>query len=103
MIGNPLKAVMSLDLFLEVIWHTDALFHDEAEEEIRANVIDVNQHLIGMVWGHRLARHQCARSVMEKTLRQIKGWTPGTSAADDESVIARRRGSIRGGQICNDQ
>src|SRR5262245_15296188 len=35
----------------KVDWHTDTLFHDEAEEEIWANVIDIGNHLIGLVSG----------------------------------------------------
>jgi hypothetical protein len=35
----------------EVYWHSNTLFHDEAEEEIWANVIDVGNHLIGVVSG----------------------------------------------------
>src|SRR5262249_34360906 len=35
----------------EVYWHTNTLFHDEAEEEIWANVIDIGNHLIGLVSG----------------------------------------------------
>jgi hypothetical protein len=45
----------------EVDWHTDTLFHDEAEEEIRANVIDIGNHLIGLVsgpTGHRSHKHE---------------------------------------------
>jgi|SRR5262245_47020302 len=30
-------------------WHTNTLFHDEAEEEIWANVTDIGNHLIGLV------------------------------------------------------
>jgi hypothetical protein len=33
----------------EVYWHTETLFHDEAEEEIWGNVIDVRDHLIGLL------------------------------------------------------
>ena len=33
----------------EVDWHTKTLFHDEAEEEIWANVIDIGNRLIGLV------------------------------------------------------
>src|SRR6516225_10486897 len=35
----------------EVYWHTKTLFHDEAEEEIWANVTDIGNHLIGLVSG----------------------------------------------------
>src|SRR5262249_11580101 len=35
----------------KVYWHTKTLFHDEAEEEIWANVIDIGNHLIGLVSG----------------------------------------------------
>jgi hypothetical protein len=34
-----------------VFWHTNTLFHNEAEEEIWANVIDIGNHLIGFVSG----------------------------------------------------
>jgi hypothetical protein len=33
----------------EVYWHTNTLFHDEAEEEVWANVIDIGNHVIGLV------------------------------------------------------
>jgi hypothetical protein len=33
----------------EVYWHSQRTFHDEAEEEIWDNVIDVGNHLIGFV------------------------------------------------------
>ena len=35
----------------QVYWHTNTLFHDEAEEEIWANVTDIGNHLIGIVSG----------------------------------------------------
>jgi len=35
----------------EVYWRTKTLFHDEAEEEIWANVIDIGNYLIGIVSG----------------------------------------------------
>jgi hypothetical protein len=47
----------------EVDWHTKTLFHDEAEEEIWANVIDIGNHLIGLVSGPT-----CRRSHKHKTL-----------------------------------
>ena len=34
-----------------IYWHTNTLFHDEAEEEIWANVTDIGNHLIGIVSG----------------------------------------------------
>ena len=45
----------------EVYWHTKTLFHDEAEEEIWTNVIDIGNHLIGLVsgpTGWRSDKHQ---------------------------------------------
>ena len=35
----------------EVYWHSKITFHDEAEEEIWDNVVDVRNHLIGVVSG----------------------------------------------------
>ena len=54
----------------EVDWHTETLFHDEAEEEIWANVIDIGNHLIGLVsgpTGHRSHKHKTLnREYMER-------------------------------------
>ena len=33
----------------EPYWHTKTTFHDEAEEEIWGDVVDVSEHLIGIV------------------------------------------------------
>ena len=33
----------------EPYWHTDTLYHDEAEEEIRDHIIDIGTHLVGFV------------------------------------------------------
>jgi hypothetical protein len=49
----------------EVDWHTKTLFHDEAEEDIWANVIDIGNHLIGLVSGPT-----CCRSHKHKTLNR---------------------------------
>src|SRR5262245_3007481 len=45
----------------EVYWLTNTLFHDEAEEQIWANVTDVGNHLIGLVTaptGRRSHKHK---------------------------------------------
>jgi hypothetical protein len=45
----------------KVYWHTKTLFHDEAEEEIWTNVIDIGNHLIWLVSGpagHRSHKHK---------------------------------------------
>ena len=52
----------------EVDWHTKTLFHDEAEEEIWANVIDIGNHLIGLVSGPT-----CCRSHKHETLNREYG------------------------------
>jgi hypothetical protein len=54
----------------EVDWHTKTLFHDEAEEEIWANVIDIGNHLIGVVsgpTGHRSHKHKALN-------REYRAW-----------------------------
>ena len=33
----------------EVYWHSETTFHDEAEEEIRDNLVEIDNHLIGFV------------------------------------------------------
>jgi hypothetical protein len=40
----------------EPYWHTDTTFHDEAEEEIWDDVVDVRDHLIDLVFGPRNGR-----------------------------------------------
>jgi hypothetical protein len=40
----------------EVFWHTKTQFHDEAEEQVWAEVIDINNYLIGLVHGPRARR-----------------------------------------------
>ena len=54
----------------KVDWHTKTLFHDEAEEEIWANVIDIGNHLIGLVsdpTGHRSHKHKALN-------REYRAW-----------------------------
>ena len=33
----------------EVYWHSETTFHDEAEEEIRDNLVEIGNHLLGFV------------------------------------------------------
>jgi hypothetical protein len=56
----------------DVFWHNDALFHDEAEEEIRANIIDVNEHLIGVISGPRARPLPRRKELNSRNTDQIK-------------------------------
>lgn len=50
----------------EVCWHSDTLFHDEAEEKVSTDVIDIHDHLVGLVHGpttrrsheHKIQNHE---------------------------------------------
>src|SRR6516165_4012657 len=56
----------------EVYWHTKTLFHDEAEEEILANVTDIGNHLIGLVSGPTGWRSHKHKTLNRKYSARIK-------------------------------
>jgi hypothetical protein len=56
----------------EVYRHTETLFHDEAEEEIWANVIDVRDHLIGLVSGTSTRRSQKHRALYREHRTRVE-------------------------------
>ena len=53
----------------EVYWHSETIFHDEAEEEIWDDVVDVGNHLIGVVPGLKRLR---SRPLTPKLRRAFK-------------------------------
>ena len=70
LIGNLLNADTRSKPTQRFIGIQKTLFHDEAEEEIWANVIDIGNHLIGLVSGPT-----CCRSHKHKTLnREYRAW-----------------------------
>ena len=69
----------------EVYWHSDALFHDEAEEKISTDVIDVDDYLVGVVHGpttrrshkHKMQNHELNTRTQARLLAlKIGGWAP---------------------------
>ena len=60
------KIIANPDCF----WLSKTLFHDEAEEEIWADVINIGKHLIGIVQGPTVARSQRHKELN----RQHKEW-----------------------------
>ena len=56
----------------EVFWHSKTYFHDEAEEEIWDNVVDVGNHLIGVVSGPTIRRSQRAKTLNRRFKNEIE-------------------------------
>jgi hypothetical protein len=64
----------------EVYWHTETLFHNEQEEEIRENVTNINEYLVGLVAGRTNERSQ-----RNKMLNQeYRTWIEVPSIAPEE-------------------
>jgi hypothetical protein len=55
-------------------WHTETTFHDEAEEEIWDDVVDVRSHLIDLVFGPRNGR----LPKINKVVRRVRPLTAKT-------------------------
>jgi len=56
----------------KVYWYTKTLFHDEAEEAIWANVIDIGNHLIGLVSGPAGDRSHKHKTLNREYMAQIE-------------------------------
>ena len=76
----------------QVYWHTNTLFHDEAEEEIWANVTDIGNHLIGIVsrsYGLAFAQTQNANSQIQgadRTQGAVRSTIAAARTADNVFV-----------------
>ena len=76
---QSLKTRYKIKCNTEVFWLTDTIFHDEAEEEMFDDVIDVGDHLIEVVSGptvrrshrHRILNREHRRAI-EARLQQIE-------------------------------
>ena len=55
----------------KVFWLNNTLFHDEAEEEVWDNVVDIGNHLIGLVCGPTVARSHKHKTLNRKRRTQI--------------------------------
>ena len=77
---QSLEARYKIKCNTEVFWLTDTIFHDEAEEEIFDDVIDIGDHLIKVVSGptvrrshrHRILNREHRRAT-EARLQQYLG------------------------------
>jgi hypothetical protein len=56
----------------QVIWHPKMRFHDEAEEEIFEDVINIGNHLIGIVSGPAVQRSDRHRALNDKYTKQVE-------------------------------
>ena len=56
----------------EVYWHSETLFHDELEEEIWSNVLDISDHLIGIVSSPTVRRSQKHKALYRKYRTRVE-------------------------------
>ena len=58
----------------EAFWHSETIFHDEAEEEVKENIVHVANHLIGCVSSQSRVRRlrKAASKVRTKWKRERK-------------------------------
>lgn len=56
----------------EPYWHSETIFHDEAEEEIWDNIVDVGNHLIGVVSGPTIFRSQIIKTLNRERTNEIE-------------------------------
>jgi hypothetical protein len=59
----------------EPYWHTKTTFHDEAEEEIWGDVVDVRNHLIDLVFGPRDGRLPKINKPIARRVRPLSAKT----------------------------
>lgn len=59
----------------EPYWETDTTFHDEAEEEIWNDVVDVGNHLIDLVFGPRNGRLPKINKTIARRVRPLTAKT----------------------------
>jgi hypothetical protein len=56
----------------EPIWYSKTSFHDEAEEEIFDNVVDVSNHLVGFVSGPTIRRSHRTKTFNRERTKEIE-------------------------------
>jgi hypothetical protein len=81
-----------------VFWHSRTLFHDEAEEVICADVINVAKHLIGIVHGPTVGRSQRHKELNRQHKERIaKRLTRrlGRKRGEQKQAVGRSRGGQR--------
>jgi hypothetical protein len=69
---HSLERRYKIDANPEVYWHSKTRFHDEAEEEILDNVVDVGNHLIGVVSGPTIRRSQRTKTLNRRLKNEIE-------------------------------
>ena len=86
----------------KVFWLNNTLFHDEAEEEIWDNVVDIGNHLIGFVCGPTVPRSHKHKTLNRKHRTQIAARLlrvkrrvrrPNVQAMVEKKVVVIRYGS----------
>ena len=56
----------------EVYWHSETTFHDEAEQEIRDNLVEIGNHLIGFVCDPTIRRPPKLGKLLSTSRRQSR-------------------------------
>ncbi len=69
---NSLERRYKIEANPNVWWHSKTLFHDEAEEEIWTDVINIGNHLIGIARGPIARRSQRHKALTRKHLELIE-------------------------------
>ena len=81
---QSLERRYKIDANPEVYWHSKTRFHDEAEEEILDNVVDVGNHLIGVVSGPTIRRSQRAKTLNRRFKNEIEARLLELAKTDDQ-------------------
>jgi len=69
---QSLECRYKIDANPEVYWHSKTRFHDEAEEEILDNVVDVGNHLIGVVSGPTIRRSHRTKTFNRELMKKME-------------------------------
>ena len=56
----------------KVYWHTDGIFHDEAEEEVWTDINDIHEHLVGHVSGPTTQQRAALNKIIPISRRKLK-------------------------------
>ena len=69
---QSLERLYKIEANPEVWWHSKTMFHDEAEEEIWDNVVDIGNHLIGFVSDPTIRRSQRTITLNREFTKEIE-------------------------------
>jgi hypothetical protein len=81
----------------QVIWHPKMRFHDEAEEEIFEDVINIGNHLIGIVSGPAVQRSDKHRALNDKYTKQVEAKLSILQRALQLGILFRQHATLSRG------